>query len=220
MQNKSFIFGVVSGVVGGVFGALLTSSFFAPPQSIETQPLDIQEVSAVEQLKKEMDSFRLELQALNLKMSSANQTSMKREPAGGFVSQKDFDELVQSLAKNDLQEPAQLKNQIEKTLKEVRNKEAEDKAIVTRKSQTDSMAGWLNLSDTQQVLYLEVLEERDAAALDFRERWEAGTLTQAEAGALKRENQTRHFDNVAAILNPEQLETFNRYRLERESWSK
>ena len=64
MQNKSFIFGVVSGIVGGVFGALLTNSFFAPPQSIDTPPLDVQEVSAVDQLKKDMNSFRLELQAL------------------------------------------------------------------------------------------------------------------------------------------------------------
>jgi len=221
MANYNFLGYVLPGFIGGAIGATAISLFSDPRVAeVELTPIGISQNSDIESLRREVESLRAEQQAFNLKLSSFSPIDVQREPVGGFVSKREFDELAKNLIANEGEHPAALQSQIKETLQEVREKEQAEKVIANRKDQVGAVASWLELNEAQQELYSETLVERDAAARDFSERWKAGAITLEEAGVIKRENQTRHFDNVAAILHGQQLETFNRYRAERENWGK
>lgn len=221
MFKFSFLNYVLPGIVGGIIGATL-NDLLSEPRALEVKATSFGDLGNpdMDSLRREVAALRVEQQALNAALSSLRHIDVQREPVDGFVSKKEFDELAQNLKTNDGSPPVALQDQIKATLKEVRETEDAEKVIASRKNQVSAVAGWLSLTDGQQELYLETLFERDVASQDFRERWEAGTITSEEAGAIKRENQTRHFDRVASILNGQQLETFNRYRAERENWGK
>ena len=98
---------------------------------------------------------------------------------------------------------------VEETLQEIRRKENDEKAAVRTQERIAKASEWLDLDASQQALYEEMLSEEQRAGRELSELWKSGSITAEEGGQMKGENRRRHLDNVASMLNPEQLETFN-----------
>ena len=176
-------------------------------------PIVNQESSAaeIELLREETASLRRELQELNLRVGSLASGSIKREPIDGFVSQNDFDALAKRIGEQATPGSVdkELEVKVEETLQEIRRKENDERAAVKTQERIARASEWLDLDASQQALYEEMLSEEQRAGRELSELWQSGSLTAEEGGQMKGENRRRHLDNVASMLNPEQLETFN-----------
>lgn len=181
----------------------------APPLA----PIANHESSAaeIELLREETASLRRELQELNLRVGSLASGSIKREPIDGFVSQNDFDALAKRIGEQTAPSSVdkELEVKVEETLQEIRRKENDEKAAVRTQERIAKASEWLDLDASQQALYEEMLSEEQRAGRELSELWKSGSITAEEGGQMKGENRRRHLDNVASMLNPEQLETFN-----------
>lgn len=165
----------------------------------------------IELLREETASLRRELQELNLRVGSLANGSIKREPIDGFVSQNDFDALAKRIGEQAAPSSAdkELEVKVEETLQEIRRKENDEKAAVRTQERIAKASEWLDLDAAQQALYEEMISEEQRAGRELSELWKSGSITAEEGGQMKGENRRRHLDNVASMLNPEQLETFN-----------
>lgn len=198
---------VALALIGGTF--LIMFQPTAPPLA----PIANYESSAaeIELLREETASLRRELQELNLRVGSLANGSIKREPIDGFVSQNDFDALAKRIGEQATPGSVdkELEVKVEETLQEIRRKENDEKAAVRTQERIAKASEWLDLDASQQALYEEMLSEEQRAGRELSELWQSGSLTAEEGGQMKGENRRRHLDNVASMLNPEQLETFN-----------
>ena len=165
----------------------------------------------IELLREETASLRRELQELNLRVGSLANGSIKREPIDGFVSQNDFDALAKRIGEQATPGSVdkELEVKVEETLQEIRRKENDEKAAVRTQERIAKASEWLDLDAAQQALYEEMISEEQRAGRELSELWKSGSITAEEGGQMKGENRRRHLDNVASMLNPEQLETFN-----------
>ena len=198
---------VALALIGGTF--LIMFQPTAPPLA----PIANYESSAaeIELLREETASLRRELQELNLRVGSLANGSIKREPIDGFVSQNDFDALAKRIGEQTAPSSVdkELEVKVEETLQEIRRKENDEKAAVRTQERIAKASEWLDLDASQQALYEEMLSEEQRAGRELSELWKSGSITAEEGGQMKGENRRRHLDNVASMLNPEQLETFN-----------
>ena len=198
---------VALALIGGTF--LIMFQPTAPPLA----PIANYESSAaeIELLREETASLRRELQELNLRVGSLASGSIKREPIDGFVSQNDFDALAKRIGEQGTPGSVdkELEVKVEETLQEIRRKENDEKAAVRTQERIAKASEWLDLDASQQALYEEMLSEEQRAGEELSELWKSGSITAEEGGQMKGENRRRHLDNVASMLNPEQLETFN-----------
>lgn len=165
----------------------------------------------IELLREETASLRRELQELNLRMGSMSNGPLKREPLAGFVSQDDFDALAKKLGEQTTfgSVDKELEVKVEETLQGIRRKENEKRVAGRTKERIAKASEWLGFDDAQQALYEEMISEEQDDARALSELWKSGSLIAEEGGQIKGENRRRHLDNVASMLNPEQLETFN-----------
>jgi len=181
----------------------------APPLA----PIANQESYAaeIELLHEETASLRRELQELNLRVGSMGGGALKREPLDGFVSQNDFDALAKRIGEQGTPGSVEkeLEVKVEETLQEIRRKENDEKAARRTQERIAKASEWLEFDAAQQALYEEMIYEEQRDERELSELWKSGSLTAEEGGQMKGENRRRHLDNVASMLNPEQLETFN-----------
>jgi len=165
----------------------------------------------IELLREETASLRRELQELNLRVGSMGGGALKREPLDGFVSQNDFDALAKRIGEQGTPGSVEkeLEVKVEETLQEIRRKENDEKAARRTQERIAKASEWLEFDAAQQALYEEMIYEEQRDERELSELWKSGSLTAEEGGQMKGENRRRHLDNVASMLNPEQLETFN-----------
>jgi hypothetical protein len=165
----------------------------------------------IELLREETASLRRELQELNLRMDSMGSGSLKREPLDGFVSQYDFDALAKRLGDQTAlgSVDKELEVKVEETLQEIRRKENDERVAWRKQERIAKASEWLGFDTAQQDLYEEIIYEEQRDEREMSELWKSGSLTAEEGGQMKGENRRRHLDNVASMLNPQQLETFN-----------
>jgi len=165
----------------------------------------------IELLREETASLRRELQELNLRVGSMGGGSLKREPLDGFVSQNDFDALAKRLGEQTTlgSVDKELEVKVAETLQEIRRKENDERAARRTQSRIAKASEWLGFDVAQQDLYEEMIYEEQRDERELSELWQSGSLTAEEGGQMKGENRRRHLDNVASMLNPQQLETFN-----------
>ena len=165
----------------------------------------------IELLREETASLRRELQELNLRVGSLASGSIKREPIDGFVSQNDFDALAKRIGEQATLGSAddELEVKVEETLQEIRRKENDERAAWRKQERIAKASEWLDFDAAQQTLYEEMISEEQRDERELSELWKSGSLTAEEGGQMKGENRRRHLDNVASMLNPQQLETFN-----------
>ena len=195
-------------VIGGIF--LIMPQPTAPPLA----PIASQESYAaeIELLREETASLRRELQELNLRVGSMGSGSLKREPLDGFVSQNDFDALAKKLGEQTTfaSVDKELEVKVEETLQEIRRKENDEKIAWRKQERITKVSGWLGLDTAQQALYEEMISEEQDDKRALSELVRSGSsLTLEEGERIVGENRRRHLDNVASMLNPEQLEIFN-----------
>ena len=193
--------------IGVVF--LIMPQPTAPPLA----PIANQESYAaeIELLREETASLRRELQELNLRVGSMGAGSLKREPLDGFVSQNDFDALAKKLGEQTTlgSVDKELEVKVEETLQDIRRKENDERVARRTKERIAKASEWLGFDAAQEALYEEMISEEQRDESELSELWKSGNLTAEEGGQMKGENRRRHLDNVASMLNPEQLETFN-----------
>jgi hypothetical protein len=165
----------------------------------------------IELLREETASLRRELQELNLRMGSVGSGSLKREPLDGFVSQNDFDALAKKLGEQTTlgSSDKELEVKVEETLQEIRRKENDERTARRTQERIAKASEWLGFDVAQQDLYEEMIYEEQRDERELSELWQSGSLTAEEGGRMKGEHRRRHLDNVASMLNPQQLETFN-----------
>ena len=144
-------------------------------------------------------------------MDSMGSGSLKREPLDGFVSQNDFDALAKRLGDQTTlgSVDKELEVKVAETLQEIRRKENDERVAWRKQERIAKASEWLGFDTAQQDLYEEMISEEQRDERELSELWKSGSLTTEEGGQMKGENRRRHLDNVASMLNPQQLETFN-----------
>jgi len=194
-------------LIGGAF--LIMFQPTAPPLAASANQESY--AAEIELLREETASLRRELQEMNLRVGSMGGGSLKREPLDGFVSQNDFDALAEKLgAQTTLgSTDKELEVKVEETLQEIRRKENDERTAKRTQERIAKATEWLNFDAAQQALYEEMISEEQRDGRELSELWESGSLTAEEGGRMKGENRRRHLDNVASMLNPQQLEIFN-----------
>ena len=165
----------------------------------------------IELLREETASLRRELQEMSLRIGSMGSVPIKREPLNGFVSQNDFDALAKKLGEQTAlgSVDKELEVKVEETLQEIRRKENDERVAWRKQERIAKASEWLGFDTAQQDLYEEMISEEQRDERELSELWKSGSLTTEEGGQMKGENRRRHLDNVASMLNPQQLETFN-----------
>jgi hypothetical protein len=210
-KTLSAVLILIAGFIGGIF--LMPQP--TAPRLVPTvdAPMANQGSCAAEMelLREETASLRRELQELGLRIDLMGSGSLRREPLDGFVSQNDFNALAEKLGERATfgSSDEGLKVKVEETLQEIRRKENDERGTRKIQERIAWASEWLGLDAAQQALYEEMIHEEQRDGRELGELWKSGSLTAEEGGQMKAENGRRHLDNVASMLSPQQLETFN-----------
>ena len=206
---------LLTGVLSGVAGATVAMLMISGPSANQIGPITNQDTYAteLEELRAETKSLRDELQTLNLELASLGGGPVKREPVDGFVSKREFEALAKKMDDQVVVggQAGTLEARVEQVVEDMEEREREERKERRRQDRIQKVSGWLDLDEGQTQLYAEFLTLDDQADERFDLAWEAGNLSEEEAGQMKRDNRLRHLENVASMLNPQQTETFNEW---------
>ena len=206
---------LLTGVLSGVAGATVTMLMISGPSTNQVDPMANEDsyASELKELRAETKSLRDELQSLNLEIASLGGGPVKREPVDGFVSKREFEALARKMDDQVVLggQAGTLEARVEQVVENMEERERQERRERKREERIQRVSGWLDLDEGQTQLYGEFLTLNEQAEERFELAWEAGNLSDEEAGQMKRDNRLRHLENVASMLNPQQTETFNEW---------
>jgi hypothetical protein len=204
-------------LAGGLSGALIVNLFGpVPPSAQHPQFGDSGATSAelaerFDELEKDNAALRASMRALE-SIPSSSGSATQRAPEDGYLSQANLDALrnemlakLPSLGSLPDQDPAELQERVKLAIEAIQEQEEAEKGREEIARTTAGFSDWLELSESQQVQFQTVWEQRALRESEIRALEKSGTVSRDEITARRQTLNATVRDDVASFLDQEQL---------------
>ena len=223
---------LASAVVLGTASAGLTTLLLQSPSEPESpreesvtaaRPGAPADTEAIARIERRVEELTLENSTLVARLAALElrPVAETRDPARGYVSMEEFEELRNELRKSTARtnaaptEPIAFKEQVAGALTEIRKNEAVEKVETyyeERSARLDEdvakISDWLELSPYQEDEMRTALAAQYAREAEVARLWKTGEVEDEVLGEMKRADGEAFQADLARNLSPDQLETF------------